>query len=144
MLPPDVLYMIQQRKNRPYTHQNGFIQLSINDNVRFHVWHGPDLREALGVQKQKTNSPIHDHRFDFESEILCGALTHIEYRTIEHPEGEYVIHATDGGKLVSLNVRVRATAYIETTYKRGDEYQFGARRFHESKATTLTATLMRK
>lgn len=47
----------------------GFIQLKLDDQHRMHFWH-PEL--AADVPEEE----IHDHRYDFESVILHGELTH--------------------------------------------------------------------
>jgi hypothetical protein len=49
-------------------HGNGFIQIDLNAEQRMHVWGHPD------IPRQKTYTPLHDHRFAFRSWILKGRL----------------------------------------------------------------------
>lgn len=137
------------RSARPVVHENGFIQLPLDPVTRLHVWpDGP-------VQRQKTNSPIHDHRFAFESYVLKGMLEHVEYewwqdtvqpthrlfQVVQRVDAEGrmgwgVLTATDETGFLKVHGRVKLPA--------GGAYTFGSRRFHASIGDGLTATVMIK
>lgn len=57
----------------PRVHGNGFIQLDLDDRRRLHIW------GHRAIPKQKVASPIHDHIFGFESEIVVGRLLNVNY-----------------------------------------------------------------
>ena len=114
----------------PVVHPNGFIQLKLPDNRRMHFW-------DKSIPRQKTASPIHDHVFDMDSEIVAGTLLHCEIRVHSEPDGFYDLYeaVTVEGvetKLVPLQNRVRADYGEWQEFHAGDEYMFPAGRFHET------------
>jgi hypothetical protein len=139
-VPPDVRIAVGRRDGRPITHENGFIQLRIDINRRLHVW--PDEP----IARQDPPMPIHDHRFDFESEVIVGRLEHIVYRTVapnaNHP-ASHLISTVKGDEYV-FHDKVCALVELSTTIHKGEMYHFNARTLHESKARGLTATIMTK
>lgn len=58
---------------RPRVHGNGFIQLDLDEDRRLHIW-GHRL-----IPQQKVCTPIHDHVFGFESEVLVGRILNVIY-----------------------------------------------------------------
>jgi hypothetical protein len=47
----------------------GFIQLKLTDDTRMHFWH-PEYRQNVPLEE------LHNHRYDFHSEVLLGRITH--------------------------------------------------------------------
>lgn len=123
----------------PVVHENGFIQLPLGPLARLHVWpDGP-------VVRQKTRSPIHDHRFALESIVLAGQLTHVEYEWWQDKtKPTHQVFEVEDGRLVGKPetgfLKVRGVFIMPA----GAVYTFNSRHFHESMADGLTATIMRK
>ena len=46
----------------------GFIQVKLNDSIRYHFYH-PELNPIVGLEE------LHNHRYDFTSYLLKGALS---------------------------------------------------------------------
>lgn len=61
----------------------GFIQLKIDDNIRFHFY-TPELKAIVAEEE------IHNHRYDFISTIMAGSLTQ-ELFTIQSGLSDYCI-----------------------------------------------------
>lgn len=142
--------IVTARTGTPIVHENGFIQLPLDARTRLHVWpDGP-------LNHQKTSSPIHDHRFAFESYVIRGMLQHIEYEwwqdktkpthrlhqvvqkvNAEGRMGWGILTATDETGFVKIHSQYKLV-------EGGSAYTFGSRRFHESIGIGLTATVMFK
>jgi hypothetical protein len=141
----EVLAIIQAkvaaRSGAPVVHENGFIQLPLSDRIRLHVWpDGP-------IVKQATDSPIHDHRFAFESYVLRGMLTHIEYEWWQdQTKPTHRLHVVKPPKPGLTPTDETGFLKIHSQYRLGADsaYTFGARRFHQSIGHGLTATVMVK
>lgn len=134
----------------------GFAQVYLNDAVRLHLWH-PDLPtepESFGCR--------HDHRFDFTSTVLLGAVTNI---FLDVGEGAVQIagsgdQAVPGyGPFDEWDVMPAHLGSDEPTIRRtgvdvqiagvqvlkaGDTYTFPKRRYHESRGHGVTLTVMKK
>jgi hypothetical protein len=133
--------------NVPRVHGNGFLQLDIAPGVRLHIW------GHSALPRQRINTAIHNHRFDFESTIIAGRLVNVEYVVNFHDpefthemytpqardgEDTILVPVCDGGIGVSLetpNVRLLNV---------GDRYTMQAARFHETFSDQPSATIMRK
>lgn len=129
-------------------HGNGFIQLDIAENQRLHIW-SEDLPPAQNVR-----TPIHDHTFDFVSQVLCGELHHIEYDWLPDvapthgllraeptmTEDTKLVPILEDG-VVCLGEMLRTR---QLDVKPGQRYAFNAGQFHETTATGLTATMFWK
>ena len=61
----------------------GFIQLKINDNLRYHFYH-PELCATLDEEE------IHDHRYDFTSRVLKGSLYTEVYSFHKDDTGDFI------------------------------------------------------
>lgn len=131
----------RDRRAKPTVHENGFIQLKLTPHSRLHVWpDGPIVR-------QRTSSPLHDHRFAFESTVITGHLIHVTYDLIECPRESavYQVHvAPVPGGLHPLEVFGYAIKTGQYEMEEGSTYWFKERRFHETKAIGLTATVIQK
>lgn len=127
----------------PTIHPNGFIQLKLTGGRRMHFWH-PE------IPRQKVGSPIHDHIFDMESEILLGKLFHREVFTQPDEQGYYVVWAAVPVRdtettLESTGVRVRADQGPEQELKPGDHYFFEAFRYHLTRdAVPAVSVILKK
>ena len=128
---------------------------------RIHIWH-PDL-VAEGIVGA---GDMHNHRFSFTSKVLRGELHNQEYKINEgqYPVGQNawgteghgdlyeVINAREQKKSTGLyDGSVNFVKHVdvgpygcETTYKAGDEYEFGRGRFHRTSFEGLTITLVTK
>jgi hypothetical protein len=134
-------------KLKPRYHAGvGFAQVYLTEDVRLHVWH-PDLPtepESFGCR--------HDHRFDFTSTVLVGAVTNIflSATPAEFPDlgffDEWEVMPAHLGAAEptirnrSMNVRIDGVELI----KAGGTYSFPKRRYHESRGHGLTCTVMKK
>lgn len=129
----------------PRVHGNGFIQLNLSETVRLHVWGHPD------IPRQKTDTPIHDHRFGFHSVVLRGMMCNVSYHVYwdEHSwthfpyeaktrQGEDTVlvpcNTTHGSRLVSK----------KSLYTPGQSYAMNPGDVHESIPNGLTVTLVSK
>jgi len=133
----------------PRVHGNGFIQLDIGDNHRVHFWGHPD------IPKQKVNTQIHDHMFDFISFVLKGSLVNVLYA----PKNgrDYQIHTpvrtkgTEDTKLVGTNqfisvdeIKVEyVAANKDDDLKLHQNYTMISDRLHETQVFDPTVTLMK-
>lgn len=130
--------------SEPRLHPNGFIQYDLpDDRGRLHIWH-PDLPVA-----QIVHTPIHDHTFDFESQVIFGSLTHTPFTFDQRPDGDYRLYraVVEFGEDTRLEPTTRVGNMVSggaIDFFKGDRYSFFAGRFHTSTAQVLTATIMQK
>lgn len=131
---------------RPRVHGNGFIQLDANDHQRFHFWGHP------AIPRQARPSPIHDHVFDFSSQVLKGCLTNIAYQTVMRDDGLYSVwearpdprpghHSSTlqrNGQRCDLRIHDRGVNVCKTSY------WFQAGVFHETLTHEPTVTIITK
>lgn len=146
-----MIHLIRQAQTRGYVprvHGNGFVQLDLSETVRLHVWGHPS------IPRQKTDTPIHDHRFAFSSLILKGAMTnnlyemmaprnvhamkatHREHRAVVRDRQDTVLEFT--GRYVHLAPRTAIT------YRPGDSYAMRIGEIHESIVHERTITVICK
>jgi hypothetical protein len=87
--------------------------------------------------------PVHDHPFDFVSQIVAGEMTNTRY--VEDPSGlEYsrVRYTPDNEDARHTDtVRLSATATIHTE---GDQYTQLAHELHDSRQLPGTVTIIRQ
>jgi hypothetical protein len=141
-----VLAGILSGELKPRFHNGvGFAQVYITPEVRLHVWH-PDLPaepEGFGCR--------HDHRFNFTSTVLVGAMTNLWLDYYEDSDGAFAIYRVQpahlGAKLPEredgddlLDVVIRKIQVVRA----GETYSFPKRVFHESRGHGTTVTCMRK
>lgn len=131
-------------------HQNGFIQLDLlADNFRLHIW-SPNMPKA-----QDPRTPIHNHTFDFSSQVLVGELVHQEYEWI--PERSRIGEIVDQDIICELftgagDYEHLVPTGVMGTYHEGERlviqpgytYAFQHGKYHDSWADKLTATIMHK
>ena len=120
----------------PWTMQDiGLLGLWLDDRkeVRLHVW-GPGHCDG--------DPPVHDHPFDFTSEVIVGELTDIDYEM--DPGGtEYVrfrYSPADEDSRRADTVRLSASA---TTLTEGAEYRHLASELHSTRQLPGTVTAIR-
>ncbi len=128
----------------PRVHPNGFIQLNLDDTgtKRLHVW------PEIPLKTRKVPMPIHDHIYDFESEIIMGEMVHFVYEVECSRNGAYHLYdvPAQSTKKDALLERMDNCLYATRLVQRlsmvaGRGYAFKAFRFHESVSVGLTATI---
>lgn len=129
----------------PRVHGNGFIQLDLDPTTRLHVWGHPD------IPRQSITSAIHDHVFDFRSEVLVGELHNYRYNVVADRDGVFRVYRPrvrqgEDTILVADDEPNRVHAHqseIEVV-PAGDAYSMERGQFHETVVNAPTITLMRK
>ena len=122
----------------PWTLQDiGLLGLRMDDRqeYRLHVW---DPSRCIG------EPPIHDHPFDFTSQIIVGEMTNTRY--VEDPGGtEYRRIRYSPGKEEDREspdaVRLSGTA---TSHREGGRYLQLAHELHDSRQLPGTVTIIRR
>lgn len=145
--------MARDRMGTPRVHENGFIQLDLDSNykwtpnlkghsseARLHVWPDGPLKH------QATASPIHDHRFGFNSTVLKGVLHNICYEFVlsQGAFGSHQVHIVKDGKLWATGLYGRPRELYHQVVSAGGYYHTLPSELHESRAEGLTATIMVK
>lgn len=129
-------------------HPHGFIQLDLSGDrsTRLHVWDDDLPRTA-------SENTIHDHVWDFTSEVLCGRLKNIEFRAGRDDNGdweEWVARkerhegARGGKNLVATGNKFKVDFHSMAILAPGSVYDFPAFALHDSVGVGLTATLFTK
>jgi len=136
-------------------HGLGFVQIQLEGNQRMHVWH-PELPRRTCFQV----SDIHDHRFTFQSQVLVGEQTNIQF---EHQHANQHADAGDnpiyyvtylhegartacGGRPWVPDGCITMTKEWRQTIKAGDSYLQPAYIYHRTQpgGNGKVATLMKK
>jgi hypothetical protein len=123
----------------------GFAQVYVTPDVRLHIWH-PDLPaepEGFGCR--------HDHRFDFTSTVLKGAVTNVWLDYMVGPLGTFARYKVQPAHLgpavpeiVEGEEKVTPLITDVQVIREGETYSFPKRVFHESRGHGVTVTVMRK
>lgn len=133
--------------NQIRMHQNGFLQLDLLDGKsRLHIW-SEELPKA-----QDPRTPIHNHRFCFDSKVILGKLTHVKYEyvpAIQAKNGEGVCQLFTGAGDYEHLVLVKDTEgavreKVRFDFSAGELYSFGHGLYHDTWGNGLTATIMTK
>lgn len=115
---------------QPVTHENGFIQVPVGEFARLHVW--PDEE----IEKQRSDSPIHDHTFSFRSWVLYGVLSNLMYDVQPQTTDfgtRYEIHTVNlEGKLVPTDTHANPILTSRQALRAGSMYEFRYGNFHET------------
>ena len=138
-----------KEQRTPRVHGNGFIQVNLDPagDRRLHVWH------RNTPQAQKVYTPIHNHAFDFTSQVLTGTMqNHVytprstynglwnAYDAVKLPNSEDTILEPSTEYIGPHSLRVSST----TTFK-GGHYFLDGRMFHASDPVVYpTVTVMAK
>jgi hypothetical protein len=128
-------------------HGLGFVQIQLPASKRIHVWH-PELPRRACFE----HSAIHDHRFDFMSTVLVGAMRNIEYDDVWGNDGEYVMYlhegarSPNGGRPWTPDGRANMVVMHEDVVQSGGWYRQLAYKYHrtEPQGDGKVATIMAK
>lgn len=122
----------------------GFIQVYIKRGLRLHILH-PDFPAT------RKDSNIHNHRFSFHSQILYGCLKNTIYGLRggdDHEVYEVYCGSKDAGEfrvVDPVKVGVCSVQQLDSQILcAGMNYTCEIGQFHTSRASELTATLMKK
>lgn len=130
----------------PRVHPNGFIQLDLDESgkKRLHVWRND-------LPRQKVYTPVHNHRFDFISTTVVGALTNMTFEfqkpSLGSPHRRWVVRhnaESEETQLMSTQDLIGLTATNITLVRPGDGYEFYAGAFHETGYIHNTVTIIDK
>ncbi|PBB41737.1 hypothetical protein CK222_21515 [Mesorhizobium sp. WSM3866] len=127
-------------------HGNGFIQIDLPDNKRVNVWGHP------AIPRQNVATQLHDHRFDFYSFVLRGAMCNATYHAwpvceivrATHDVYTPLARAGEDTILVPFGEPLRVGPYHAHVYPAGESYRLPAGMIHETFVNQPTATLMLK
>ena len=134
----------------------GFAQVYLNEDVRLHLWHPelPTEPESFGCR--------HNHRFDFTSTVLLGAVTNIFLGVTPGSDkiagsGEEVVDGYgyfDEWRVMPAHLGSAEPTVIQRgldltinaieVVRAGETYQFPKRVYHESRGHGVTLTVMKK
>jgi len=113
----------------------GFIQLKINETERLH-FHTPELPAF--------NDDIHNHRYDFRSEILYGSLTAHYYQRREGVTW-FLVNESCNPDIEAPADKILCSMQPHRTevYNRGDHYELIHDVFHRVEANKCITYLQR-
>jgi len=131
-----VLTILRHAEDFPWRVQEiGLLGLRLDDQrrCRLHVW---DPSYLVG------EPPVHDHPYDFTSQIIVGELTNTRYQ--EDAAGdEYVRFCyTPGAEDLRRSDTVRLSR-VATTFAEGGQYRQSASELHASSQLPGTVTAIR-
>jgi len=112
----------------------------LDPDRRLHLWH-EDLICDL-------EAPIHNHRWDLESEVIYGDIIQEEYEITAHPYGPYRISNTENTEITSRPetkdlARYAVRPYVQKVYC-GESYRMPAGVFHLTRIELPAATWVTK
>jgi hypothetical protein len=121
----------------------GMLRTYLSKEVRLHIWHS-----SLRVPNV---SKIHNHPWDFRSEVVVGEIVNRVYRpggaspthtmgTIRCGVGGGLVRAEHSGTSSELPVRLVLTE--NSTYPAGTSYSERADELHETEASDGTVTIV--
>jgi hypothetical protein len=130
---------------RSYRHPNGFdkIVLAVGTapkwKLRVHYWHD--------WSSQTMDPNIHNHRWNFASEVPLGSLEATYYDVAINeggPLNAYRYYSPEGGSSFAFLPAGRATAVVTSvdTYRAGDSYTLAYDSFHRVRVTQLPAATL--
>lgn len=128
-------------------HGLGFVQVQLPANQRLHVWH-PELPRRHCFEF----SAIHNHRFDFTSQVLVGEQINIDYIPTESGVSTHILYlhegprSSRGGRPWFRDGFVRMVESGRQTVKAGQTYHMRAYDYHRTEpgGDRKTATIMAK
>lgn len=123
----------------------GFIQIKLDDTWRLHVW-TPDWPTIPGAENE-----LHNHRYEFHSQVLKGALRH-ELATLtptnESPDQTLELISVSckpGSSEAPISQGLRGVRQVGTfDVLAGGNYTLGPGTFHRSWPQGPTVTLLRR
>jgi hypothetical protein len=132
-----VYQLLAHPEDYPWTVQDiGLLGLRLDDRreYRLHIW---DSSLCVG------EPPVHDHPFDFVSQIIAGQMIDTRYTEdpagIEYSRTRYPTKNEDARR-TGDTVRLSGTA---NTYPEGGHYSLGAHELHDSRQLPGTVTIIR-
>lgn len=134
-----VRFILQNAEQFPWTIQGlGMLRLYLRPEVRLHVWSGEFRREGV--------STIHDHPWDFESEVISGWIENYLYQ--ERPQAlpfsrQQIVCGPAGGE-AGQPEPVDLLCYRRDWYRTGQSYRQKADEIHETVYENGTVTIIRR
>ena len=127
---------------KPHYFGLGFIQLKLNAVERLHFYH-PDLMPILDQEE------IHDHRYDFSSMVLKGALMNTLYTYDKVCFAEYGLYEVsckkdDAGKEPAFLGECMIHRLANFTVETGQTYNLTRDVFHRIEYPVPTVTFLRR
>lgn len=128
-------------------HGSGFLQLILPNSRRIHIWH-PDLPR----RKCFEHSAIHNHRFNFTSQVLKGVQRNVrvDLELVKEGEGSHVVishngpRGLGGGRLSYPVAECNVYPRISEEYLPGDGYYMPKYEYHHTPCEGIVMTLMHK
>jgi len=131
----------------PYCFGLGFIQLKLSDQARMHFWH----MAVPHVEREE----IHNHRYDFTSVILAGALRqelyhvrpgHATFEPIIQSEWEMFETTCAPGEegAVTTTQPVEVISLGAVNLAKGSNYSLPITAFHTTEGTDFAITFLRR
>lgn len=118
----------------------GFIQLKIDDKLRFHFYH-PELLSIIDPEE------VHNHRYDFISTIMAGSLTNSFFDVVLNKDGLYYIEDESCNIIKTENNNIISNCDLiekETiTSIKGESYVCLSNQFHTIKTDFAITRLYR-
>lgn len=139
---------LRSANKTPRVHPNGFIQLDISKAQRLHCWHPEN------PYRQKTYHPVHNHIFNFVSEVRVGRLININY-DIAFPKEEvlgkfhdaYEVKLVEGEETQLVKMEGEPLLLVPSgmaCVQRGQKYEIAKFDLHETMCPIPTITVMTK
>lgn len=146
--------MLSPAKHVPRVHPNGFIQIDLDHDgdTRLHIFPNKALPHSW-LPEQKTNHPIHDHKFDMRSMILRGRIEQrVWIADLTAPPSHEIFTAQGTGSQTrnstlagtGVTLGIYPSAALSASFGEGESYTQYARTFHETKWGNLAVTVMEK
>ena len=135
--------ILERAEHYPWTLQGlGMLRLNLSRELRLHVWN--ELFAFPNV------SMIHDHPWDFESEVIVGEMTNWTYLSYERPNlymnysehNKQTIVCGPGGCATGESEKVFLDSEPPKTYKAGDVYRQKRDEIHKTTFRDGTVTLV--
>lgn len=161
MLSTPTFEDLKSSGSEPHWFGLGFIQIKLDERRRMHFWH-PELTADTPEEE------LHDHRYDFNSRIVLGEITHVTYsfhevdkdraeKDIESKSPNEPIYWAGDMLHVRTNVTCQPGAELDHpdyaygtlskdgsyTMKAGSEYTFASHALHRIKAKKAITYLER-
>lgn len=142
-MPVDHLNIDQLRETgaEPAWFGLGFIQLKLNPTERMHFWH-PDLTADVSEEE------IHDHRYNFRSQILKGTMHHETWSFVAAAFGSHeMVEVSCEPEQPATNARRLSGNVVQTGaywLHEGSEYVFPMGEFHRTQTTRCVSLLTRE
>jgi len=140
----EIIDMLVHPFNHKWTVQGlGMMRTYLDETRRLHIWHS-----ALKVPGA---TPLHDHPWDFTSEIIFGNMNQNRFEIVEgetslHPVPmmKQKIQCGEGGDMVGEPEEVRLVAKPMETYYEGQWYSQEAHEIHDTFPMDNTITIINR